>query len=649
MKYEQYFSLIKRLEESAKLNPTPYRLKVKLLAALGYAYILAIIAIPLICILVLAVLMGTKLSLLLLLIKSLGKLVIVLAVLIGGILTAFFGAIRALFGAIRALFKGAMVPQGIRIDREVFPQLFETIEEICNSIDSPSPDEVVINSDFQASIMTVPRFGFFGSRTYLNLGLPLLQSVSPEHFKAILAHEMGHISKRHGSDSAWIYQLRETWARFLEQQEESGSSSFDLLYTSFVNWYFPYFNAYSFVLARKQERDADQMAAKLYGGKLLAESLIITQIKGDFLENEYWKDVFDKSKTDKNPPKSVFGEMQQAFLEKRDKGLEMLVLSKALKVRSSYEDTHPSLAERLDLLGYLPKNEGLMMKLSAKVKANAANKYFGEYVGRWTKEFDKEWENEVFPYWTESFKQWGETRRRIDELNEKYSQNNMTDDEKYELAELLDTYEGEDFATPLLKEIVETNPQHAMAKFALGSILLGENDESGVKILKESMVLDQMITIPACEALYTYFYSNHREKEALLFLRKADSFNEVLQSAELERQEISDTDDFEFHSIEESVVKEIIKKVSFHEEIEAAYLVRKKVAYIPEIPLNVLGIKTKKNWIGRSIGVSDENLLGAVLGQVEEFDIHYVVILGKQFKNARKKIEEIGGVLIYEG
>ena len=159
---------------------------------------------------------------------------------------------------------------------------------------------------------------FFGNRTYLNLGLPLLQSVSPGHLKAILAHEMGHISEKHGSDAAWIYQLRETWARFLEQQEESEPSSFDLLYTSFVKWYFPYFNAYSFVLAREQERDADQMAAKLYGSELLAESLIITQIKGDFLENEYWKDVFDNSKTDKRPPKSVFGEMQQAFFGKNE-------------------------------------------------------------------------------------------------------------------------------------------------------------------------------------------------------------------------------------------------------------------------------------------------------------------------------------------
>ena len=71
----------------------------------------------------------------------------------------------------------------------------------------------------------------------------------------------------------------------------------------------------------------------------------------------------------------------------------MLVLSKALKVRSSYEDTHPSLAERLDLLDYAPKNDGLMVKLLAEVKVNAADNYFGEYVERWTKEFDKEWEN----------------------------------------------------------------------------------------------------------------------------------------------------------------------------------------------------------------------------------------------------------------
>ena len=522
MKYEQYISLIKSLEIKARKNPALYRTKATALAALGYAYILLIMLAPILGILAFVAILWFKPTLLLLLLKVLGKLILILAVFVGGIFTAVFGAIRS-------FFRDVAKPQGIPVSSEMSPKLFDLIDEICTGVDSPKPDVVLVNKDFNASVMTVPRFGFFGSKTFLNIGLPLVEAVSAKHFRSILAHEMGHISKKHGANSAWIYQLRETWARFLENQEMAESSSFDFLYSGFVNWYFPYFNAYSFVLARAQEREADRMAARLYGPKPLAESLIVTEIKAEYLESDYWEGIFDKAKTDKNPPRDVFSSMQRAFRSESDEGKEIIAFKKALKIRTDYSDTHPSLSDRLELLGYRAKKDRGISRLPENDGVTAAEEYFGERAEKWAVQFDREWAQEILPFWKASNEQWGDARKRIVELDRKNESGEISTDEMYELAELRGVEGGNETAIPLLEAIIQKDPKHAAAQYALGMIFLEANDDRGVEMLKKSMMIDRTITVPVCETLYSYFHSNHKEDEALRYLRKADSFQEVLE------------------------------------------------------------------------------------------------------------------------
>src|SRR5690349_24338916 len=98
------------------------------------------------------------------------------------------------------------------------------------------------------------------------LGFPLILALSPDQFKAVLAHEIGHISEKHGAFAKWAYQLREAWGRFIESQD-AHEHKFAALYAGFVNWFFPYFTAYSFVLMREHEKDADRYATQLVGAK----------------------------------------------------------------------------------------------------------------------------------------------------------------------------------------------------------------------------------------------------------------------------------------------------------------------------------------------------------------------------------------------
>ena len=641
MKYEQYISLIKKLEKDAKNNPKLYRLKVIGLAILGYAYFLVIAFVPILIVLAGVLLLLVKPTAFFILIKAVGKFALILLVFLGGLFSVIWGAITSLFKKIDR-------PEGIEIDRENADELFKVIDEISENLEAQKPNYVLLNNDFNASVVTFPRFGFFGKVVYLNLGLPLMESVSPEQFRAVLAHEMGHISKKHGSDATWIYQLRETWRNFLENQEQSEEGTMDFLYSSFVNWYFPYFNAYSFVLAREHEREADRMAVKLYGAKNLAESLMKIEIKANYLDTEYWKNIFDKAKDNPKPPNDAFSGMVQKLRSDENLSKDVLALSKGLSVRTGYEDTHPALNERLELMNYSVNDSEGNLRVPKPIERSSAEFYLGDLADSIIQGFDKNWQNDIRPIWEAQREYLKELNKRITELETKNQSEELNEEELYELAELTATSKDDNKAAiPILEKILEKNPQSAPVKFSLGNILLEEKDEKGIELLKEAMKLDRMMTVPACEQIYSYFYSQKRDEEAMPYLKKADNFYDIVLLAERERSGVTDIDEYESHDFPDEFLSELIRQISFHEEIAEAYLVKKKVEYLPEEPFYVLGIKTKKNWLGRSVGVSDENLLDAVAEQVGKLNVNYVVMLNRQFKKTYKRMKEIPNSKIY--
>src|SRR5215217_539698 len=107
MNQEQYDALVKRLEGYARENPGSYKLRVGLLAALGYGYIL----------LVLAVLVALLVAL-----AGVAKASFI-AFKIGWILLIFAGVI------LRSLWVRLPTPQGLELRREDAPQLFEMVLE----------------------------------------------------------------------------------------------------------------------------------------------------------------------------------------------------------------------------------------------------------------------------------------------------------------------------------------------------------------------------------------------------------------------------------------------------------------------------------------------------------------------------------------
>lgn len=638
MKYEQYTTLIKQLEEYAAKNPKGYERRVAALGALGYAYFAGLIIIFLLVPVLAVGLLILMPQLIWIILKLAGKLILLILVGLASVLGVIWSLIRSFWTKVPA-------PEGLEIKREDAPKLFEVVERTSDFLKSPRPDHILLIEDFNAAVVTLPRVGVFGKRVYLLVGLPLMQALSPVQFEAVLAHELGHISEKHGSSAALAYRLRETWGRFIESQEASGHK-LSFLYEKFLNWYFPYFNAYSFVLLRRQEREADDYAVELAGARPLGEALINLEVKSRHLSQKFWKDVLDEAAREKIPPKALFTEMARAFRES-NKPQDLMNLTKAVAINTDYSDSHPSLAERLKTIGYWHNSD--LPALPEEISETASARYFGKSEERFSGIFDELWQERVKDQWKQRHEYLLEAQKKIDALEEKAKTETLSADELYSRAGLISECRGEEEALAALREMLEKYPDHAVANFGVGTILLENDDEAGIVFIEKAMRLDRTLKIPGCETLYYYLRSKGRDEEAKKYVLAIEAEEEIVNLAQNERAGVSPNDQFDRHDLPAETIEKIRGRIQYYDEIQAAYVVRKVVQYYSEVPLYVMFLDTqKKGWIGGGQMLNSEDLLNVMVERVGEFGIHYFAILEKEFAGLKPRLEQIENARIYQ-
>ncbi len=635
MKYDQYISLIKNLESYAATNRKAYEYKVLGLALLGYGYfiglILLFLAVPVVIGLLLLWAPGQVLRIALLL----GKVVWILV----PVLAAFFGFLG---GAIKAMFAKVPEPEGRQITRDEAPELFDFIHSTCKELRAGRPQKVFITDEFNAAVATLPRFGMFGRKVYMLLGLPLMKSLSPDQFKAVLAHEIGHISEKHGAFAKWAYQLREAWGRFIDSQE-AHEHKFAALYEKFVNWFFPYFTAYSFVLMREHEKDADRYAVQLVGAKPAGEALIALETQTARLNENFWAKVHEENVAQATAPKGIFSRMLSE-LGTNDPEHEEKTIARAVQVPTDYADSHPSLGERLRLIGYW-QGDGAPAAPS-HAGANAASHFLGESVAAFVRDFDLDWDEKIAKDWRTRYEHFQKSQKRIAELDTK-ANDDLTAEELIEKASLIAEEKGNAEALPLLQQIVQRFPQHAEANYFLGGVMLSSDDDAGLEHVKRAMQLDDKWRLAASEVAFQYLRSKGRLDEAMTYAKAMEEEEDILQNAQVERQTVAVGDSFELHSLAPEVVEKIISKLTYFDEIVGLYLVRKVVRYRPDVPFHVLFVELKKpKRFGGGSNLNAEDILKIAVERLDDGELSYFAVLEKEMAALKPDLEKIEGAKI---
>jgi Zn-dependent protease with chaperone function len=541
-----------------------YRTRVLLLALLGNAYL------ALVLLLIAVLLAGAAVSVVWL--KAAGaKIALVVGLFLWLVLKALWIRLRP--------------PQGTEVTEKEAPQLFAMIEELRSELRAPRFHHVLVTDDFNAGVVQDPRLGMFGGyRNYLLIGLPLAKALTVEQFKAVLAHEFGHLAKGHGAMSNWIYRQRLRWSRLMRMLE--GVESWGtVLFRPFLRWYAPYFNAYSYPLARANEFDADATSARLASPGAAAQALTAVNVVGSWLEERYWPQIHKQADSMPQPAFAPYSSMGRLASDMDPESIHKW-LKQALARKTTLDDTHPSLSERLAALNEKPK-------LVLPPPGEAADRLLGAALEHITRAFDERWREGILPSWQQRHQEAQDGRRRLAELDAK---SDLSVQEAFDQAILTESCGGdEERALGLLRALHARVPEDPVVLYNLGARLLARDEESGWPLLERAMQLDEAEMRRCCQALRDYCWRKGRKEEAHEWHRRLCDRADLERAAAKERDQVRLKDRFERHDLGPEALARMQGELRSIPGLRKAYFVKKRVKHMPERRCYVLGF-TVRGW-----------------------------------------------------
>lgn len=505
MTYSQFKVLVERLEDLAQQSPVQYRLRIIALIALAYLYLALLIG----------VVIASTFALVWAIQHARAHNALVLGIKLG------IPLLGLNLVALRALWVRFNAPAGAAISAKEAPHLFAMLDKIRKRLRGPKIHRVSINQDFNASIVQIPQLGFFGwHRNYLQIGLPLMQSLTSSQLIAVIAHEYGHLAGAHGKFSAWVYRTRATWVQLVKGL---GDSPYTRPIYAFWRWYGPYFAAYTFVLARADEYQADRAAADVVGTRVAAEALTRVHAVGDFIEQRFWPRLYERAGTHEKPPFMPFTQLPRALHAGFTPKEAQERLSVALAQETDIDDTHPSLSDRLSAL-----NESAH---APTIGSDSAMALLGKFSNVLVKRLDLMWYRDVADSWREHYLAKQEERHELAALVRQAGQFELGADAAWRHAALTESFNGAAAARPLYESFLKRFPDHVEANFNLGRLLLAANEVHGTDHLNKAMQHDERYTPAACELIYGFLQRLGRAQDAALIYRRLRKYIERQEAA----------------------------------------------------------------------------------------------------------------------
>ncbi|TVT76191.1 MAG: M48 family metalloprotease [Denitromonas halophila] len=297
------------------------------------------------------------------------------------------GLVAALvWGAVR-IVRWLLVPapraEGVRIDRHAAPALYRLLDNLAERMGAESIQTIRISSEMNAAVFQRPRWGYWGAMdTTLIIGLPLVHSVSPRQLAAILAHELAHLNRQRGGWPAWGAHVRAWWHRVCERIAAEDSWLAQWVDRGFARWAEADLMA-AVRLNHLEEYEADRLAARIVGSKLLGDTLVEVAMKANFIETDYWDAVMSQAAEMPRPSLRPFRDMGMGVAAGFHAAPQHRALH-SLVCEDSGLCFHPTLTDRLVALGVAPR-------VPEPDAHTAASHYLQRSLPRLSRVLDRRW------------------------------------------------------------------------------------------------------------------------------------------------------------------------------------------------------------------------------------------------------------------
>ncbi|HEX8208751.1 MAG TPA: tetratricopeptide repeat protein [Longimicrobium sp.] len=529
-----------------------------LFAALGYAYVAA----------VLALLCG----------------VIVLSVKLGLGAVGWYALGGLVFYMIIALLVGFAPPTGRPVTREECPELFRAIDRARGEMRAPALDGVFLTHELNAGVMERPRFGTVGwTQRYLMLGLPLLYALSEDEMRAILAHELAHLSRQHSRSRRLLARAEATWQVLVTGFTHSFRWA-SFLFVPFFRWYTPRLEARTQEASRGHEFESDHLAARVSGVAVAARALLRLTLWTVRLERVVWPSVFRGSLERPAPAVDDFLGVLDAVGEPLGRAELERGVRAALRDRTLDSHSHPSLADRLEALGADPAEAERALAAGASESGAAA--FLGPAAPALAAEVGTAWAESAGPLWRQCH---ADARVWTDAAQ-------PAADATWAHARWAAHCEPPETAIPLLRRVQDRTE----ARVLLGTLLLHQEDhaahDEAVRLLEAESRRDTASAIQANEALEQYYARVGWPRDLQRCRERRTRLREVALRALQERATVSWRDTLRPYPLPSSARDELVAALREFPEIRGAYLVQKKSREDGEAPAVVLAVEAGTPW-----------------------------------------------------
>ncbi|MEK7949783.1 M48 family metallopeptidase [Luteolibacter soli] len=490
----------------------------------------------------------------------------------GMVALAGLGLAVFVLGCLRVRFEP---PEGLALEEKDHPELHRVLAEIGDLAGGMRFHRVLLDPEMNASVVQTPRLGVFGwYRAYLVIGLPLMEALPLDELKAVLAHEISHLTRADGKTCTWLHRTRETWERVMERFSRNGRFP---LVGEFFEWFWPHFSSRVIVLSRFNELAADQFAAQAVSPQALASGLRRLAILGKRAEREFWEPL-DRLVTEGGElPGDVMDRLTAVIRRPVEPGQAAAWLAEATAIRAGSTASHPGLAIRLAALD-LPTDSGdTLPSALAKGMSSADLLLTPGLLDQARQHFSRRWVEEAGE---------GFTRRARQQDLEQTAGTRKA----WERIAALVRLDGLEKVQPEVMALLDRQPAHSGALYLRGSHLAEKCDPEACEFL-ERATSDPTIAGRAFEALAQALTSHGREKEAALVKERAHQHDIELRAALVERSRLSASDSFFPHDLCEGDHQALRDLLTREPAVARAWMASKEVLYFPRWPLVVIGIE----------------------------------------------------------
>src|SRR5262245_23832286 len=276
---------------------------------------------------------------------------------------------------------------GKSIERKDAPELYAALDGLKTKLDVGRRMDVRLDDEFNAGAREARGlFGLIGTRRVLTLGVPLLALLGKDEARAVIAHEFGHFSRRHGRFGHWLYHAHLGWLAPVD----SVSSVFDEAAATVAEYFAPAFSRRAMVWSRRCEYEADADAAYAVGGAHLVSALARLNVFNAWRIKELPRIVQSWQCAEPIPPENCLERMIVAF-EETPPDLLAAIEAREASRSGDWFDTHPSLTQRAAALAVQPGITRRQGPAGSVLLGRLWPTMAAEYNARWRREQTVAW------------------------------------------------------------------------------------------------------------------------------------------------------------------------------------------------------------------------------------------------------------------